>query len=963
MYRLVRVLSILIFLISLESFALGLGSIESHSALNQPLDAEIEITGLGDVDISEVTVELASPEAFEKVGLDRPFYLTALKFVLEQKEDGTPVIHVTSREAVKEPFVDFLLEVNWPAGHILREYTILLDPPLFLDEGRAVVETPVAGTAPVQSVAAPSRMQQAAASAPQAKPRQQAGGSPRVVRRNGELSYGSVTRSDTLWSIAKQMRPDDSVTVQQVMMALLKNNPDAFYNNNVNYLKAGYVLRIPDISQIAQISPAEAEREIRRQHGEWLDAKGQLASRAAPRALGADTAAAGAPSGAGAAGGPRLKLVVPDASGEGAALEGVSDGTASGAGQQASLDALRSELALALENSEISRQENMELKARLAALEEQIASMQRLLTLRGDTLAALQSDAVGVPAIVEEHDGAAEPAVAEDQGAAEKSGEQTSPAAAQSADKPQPKAAAPVAAPAAAPETAEPDLIATILDDPMLMGIAVTVILVLLIMAWIVVRKRQEAAEMDFEEYMEEPQDDEGSAPASAVAQSTAQSDAAAAVAGGAGAAAMAAGTVEAGMDSSAADSGLDIFQADEDEIDTLAEADVYLAYRRFDKAEELLKSAIEQSPGRHDYILKLLEVYAADENLDAFVEQAESLYASLGSEGGETWDKVVEMGRQLDSAHPLFGGDGEVVDEAPAVQEEAAGGEEDETFDFDLSEDLSSFETEAEAAADDATADDPEEADLDDAFSLLDENEAGETSAAGMDAGEPSLEMATAEPQTEELQTEELASDLDLDLDLGEDLPDMGEMPASQEKDEAPSPFAQLDDEMGSAESEAHKEELDEFEAALEADADNLMQDTNEEAEARQEVGESTLEGAAEELRSASEALSFDLGADEAESFEDTEGKAEDEAIPAALEADIDWLASAVNEEDLNVDFEDEPELISGEDEISTKLDLARAYIDMGDQESARGILDEVLAQGSNDQKGEAEELIRLIA
>ncbi len=942
MYRLVRVLSILIFLISLESFALGLGSIEPHSALNQPLDAEIEITGLGDIDISEVSVELASPEAFEKVGLDRPFFLTALNFRLYQKDDGTPVIHVTSREVIKEPFLNFLLEVNWPAGHILREYTILLDPPLFLDEGRAVVETPVAG-ASSRPATAQAPAPQSADNAGQSRSRPQTGGGPGVVRLDGGLAYDSVARSDTLWSIAKQMRPDDSVTVQQVMMALLRNNPDAFYNNNVNYLKAGYVLRIPDIAQISQIGPAEAEREIRRQHSEWLDAKGQIAAQAAPRALGAEEAAPGAAPGASAASGPRLKLVVPDAT-DGAALEGVSDGTASGAAQQASLEALRGELALALENSEISRQENLELKARLAALEEQIASMQRLLTLRGDTLAALQSDAVGASAEAAAGEPAAMPApqqpqagAGEGKAAAGDGAQQAAPApapAAQPAEKPQAKTAAPVAA----PEVAEPDLIATILDDPMLMGIAVTVLLVLLIMAWIVVRKRQEAAEMDFEEYMEEVQEDEGPAPATAVAQGSAAPTAVAAA--GATAATVASGPdepVEGGsvMDS---DSGLDIFQAEEDEIDTLAEADVYLAYRRFDKAEELLKSAMEQAPGREDYILKLLEVYTAAGNLDAFVERAEQLYASLGSGGGEAWDKVVEMGRRLDSSHPLFGGDGEVMEEeVSTIGEETALAGQEEPSGFDLPDDATTLEAEEPSASSGGHSEaEPTQDGQDEAFTLLDDEDAG------------------AAVPAHGAQKEEAAPELEFELDLEDTQEALEATQATGVAGDEPSPFARLGgDQEGGEDAGAHKEELDQFEAALEADAGDLMQD----------AGKSSLEEAAEELRTAYESLSSGLGDENAPRGGEAQGGSGDEAIPAALEADIDWLASAVDEEDLSVDFEDEPELISGEDEISTKLDLARAYIDMGDQESARGILDEVLAQGSNDQKGEAEELIRLIA
>ncbi len=546
MHRLIRIFAILIFLISVESFALGLGNIESHSDLNQPLSAEIEVTGLGDVALSDITVALASAEAFEKVGLERPFFLTSLKFVLERKPDGTTVILMSTRDAIKEPFVDFLIEVDWPAGHMLREYTILLDPPLFLEERPAVIETPVSGVSQFQS-------QQTAASgggstvAQTRAPRSAASGSgTRVSSANGELSYGNVTRTDTLWSIAKQMRPDSSVTVQQVMMALLRNNNEAFYNNNVNYLKAGYVLRIPAAGQIADINPADAEREIRLQNEAWQDAKGQRASQALLRAQGADQAATSGAAQRGVnAGGPRLKLVAPGAGEGGAALEGISDGTASNASEQASLGTLRSQMTMALENSEVSRQENIELKKRLAALEEQIASMQRLLTLRGDTLSVLQNDA-----------GAS--------GAIEQEAQQVPPAEVAQTEK------TPVATPVVAPAVPAPEqngLISSLLADPMLLGVAVVVLLLLLTMGWVIMRRRQAAGEIDFQDYEEESDNDQERV--AVVHDNAGQADDDITAENS---------TTESASDSAEADTSLNIFNAEEDEIDTLAEADVYLA-------------------------------------------------------------------------------------------------------------------------------------------------------------------------------------------------------------------------------------------------------------------------------------------------------------------------------------------------------------------------------------------------
>jgi len=944
LHRLIRIFAILIFLISVESFALGLGNIESHSDLNQPLSAEIEVTGLGDVALSEITVALASAEAFEKVGLERPFFLTSLKFVLERKPDGSTVILMSTRDAIKEPFVDFLIEVDWPAGHMLREYTILLDPPLFLEERPAVIETPVSGVSQFQS-------QQTAASgggstvAQTRAPRSAASGSgTRVSSANGELSYGNVTRTDTLWSIAKQMRPDSSVTVQQVMMALLRNNNEAFYNNNVNYLKAGYVLRIPADGQIADINPADAEREIRLQNEAWQDAKGQRASQALLRAQGADQAAiSGAAQRGVNAGGPRLKLVAPGAGEGGAALEGISDGTASNASEQASLGTLRSQMTMALENSEVSRQENIELKKRLAALEEQIASMQRLLTLRGDTLSVLQNDA-----------GAS--------GAIEQEAQQVPPAEVVQTEKT--PAATPIVAPVPAPE--QQDLISSILADPMLLGVAVVVLLLLLATGWIIMRRRQAADEIDFQDYEEESDDIQEQV---AVAHGNAgQAD---------GDITAENSSAESTSDSAEADTNLDIFHAEEDEIDTLAEADVYLAYRRFDKAEELLKVAISQNPERQDYILKLLEVYAAAENLDEFVLQAEGLYASVGAEGGEIWDKVVVMGRQLASDHPLFGGNDGVEDD-----QEADNTAEQDAFNLDIDEELSALDLEidgseitGESEQDDVAVDpagnieglveDTENADLEEAFSLLEDSEpVADQSGLG---------------EKDNTAPDEVSDDLDLDLAL-DDTNDE----SLEENNEAMQAVADGEESIENVQQDSDLPNID-FQLADEEETLASDADINAEIDAEdhqpdagsEEIDtpghtlkgtggtdtESGLESAAESLRLESNELSVNLGADDHASTATLETEQDQEEIPEALDADIDWLASAVNEEDLGSEFEDDSDLISGEDEISTKLDLARAYIDMGDQESARGILDEVMTDGSNDQKGEAEDLIRLIA
>ena len=1024
LYRLAGVFVFFLFLVPFQAHALALGDIRLHSALNQPLDAEVKLLSLGEIGLDEISVRLAPPEAFDRVGLDRPFFLTGLRFELAEK-DGTPYLYITTKQPLKEPFIDFLIEVEWPNGRLLREYTLLLDPPVFLEDGPTAVEAPQA--------AAPAAPAPLPAVSPEA-PRSATATSGAAMTTDG-LSYGPVRRTDTLWSIAKRMRPDESVTVPQVMVALLENNPEAFYHRNVNYLKAGYILRLPDPSAPAAVDPVEAERLIRLQNQQWEDARRQRAGGALKRPEGGEAEPAGRsdPAGGARAGEsaapaqasarPRLRLVVPEdmEAGE-TAIEGVADKTAAGASPRAELDALRRELALALETSAASRQENADLRERLAALEEQIAAMQRLLSLRDDTLAALQSgvaarqDAAGTAGVAGEGLRGAGVEPAEETGLAAGQEGEVSQAAAQPAPKGEragdqavtSAARDPVRQAASAPEEETPaaggfdEFFAQLLADPMLTAAAGGVGLLVLALAWVAVRRRQRG-----DDDPEAPGDLEDLARDEPAAAS--EKEGAPAVATDQ-AAAVSAVVAEIGetVPESGESVGLDVFQPEEDEIDTLAEADVYLAYRRFDKAEELLKEAIAQEPQRHDYVLKLMEVYAASENRDDFLVQAEALRAALDGEGGEVWDKAVKLGRQLLPDHPLFatgsatgpaagsaagiatgiatgiaggaGAEAPLAEEpageettspevpaqapAPAAQEAEEGldvqlaglsPDLDRGLDGDLEEapadgSQSRFQSRSQSRSqsgdDDGFAALQEEAGFE---SILSGGEAtgdktegsGEEAAPGDDDGPAFADFNVGEPDRTAAFQEEEVLDFDLDLSALDEQAKTASPPADLPLANDQGAAVQADSEDGGA-------ETDRSEEAVAGKSPNVEPDVEGEG------GDEAPAGG----NKAATAVSAESAGDEETSGAETD-----------LEADIDWLAN-LGDEDLDVTLEPEtgaeaeaePDLISGEDEVSTKLDLARAYIDMGDQESARSILGEVLHEGNDDQKGEAEELMRQI-
>ncbi len=1027
MNKLLKSFALLIFpfvaLVPQQAKAFALGDIELRSALNQPLDARVELISLGDLDLHEIDVELASPEDFRRVGLERPFFLTELQFELTRQE-GTPYLLISTDKPVKEPFLDFLIEVEWPNGRLLREYTLLLDPPVFLEE------EPVPIQAPIQSAAQAPVPADTASRVPDASPQ---GGVTAPTAANGELRYGPVSRTDTLWSIAKRMRPDASVTVPQVMMALLKHNPEAFYHNNVNYLKAGYVLRLPGPEAAREIDAREAERQVQLQNRQWEEARRQRAGGALKRPAGQDGAAGDVPAGipadadagaqvAGTGRQPRLRLVVPEEMEAGAtALEGVADKTAPGASTMAELNALRRELALALETSEISRQENLELRQRLAELEEQIAAMQRLLALRDDTLAALQSGLVtqgeaGQEAVEENSPQSPEMAAADtteqagagDSGTGRVMGQAANPDAGEIAGvagqeavelaqaggqvSPEPQPAGTSQEPEAPVGESIPvlgfvkEFAGEVLDDPVMTGAAGGVGVLALGLAWMAVRRRRAAQEeVTAAELKKVVLDKHERRDETAEVMSAAIQEAAL------GSVSETPEQAQAGISEDGDALGLNVFQPEEDEIDTLAEADVYLAYRRFDKAEELLKDAIAQEPHRHDYALKLLEVYAATENRDAFLVQAETIRDAaekgVGFEWQEAWGKTKAMGRQLLPDHPLFGGDSE--DRGAKSGGRATGAEEAQSGDVGEVEERSLAEESFAEALRETGAAAGEESETTFAFEYETKGLHDEPAVEdfGLDEGGAIADASGGQSQD--------APDLQgLDFDLGElqeaeretgDGPSMLEgsglegestvesAAGSTESGEAAGKPAASESagamtDLAGEEITAGENESADWEAGTQDSGPNLEMDLGEVAEqAAPAIGKGEANLGKDSTRDDAERQGSPEWHTLRENLADVhrgqeQGENDNEL---SLETDIDWLAELTDEklDDIEVEgMADEPDLITGEDEVATKLDLARAYIDMGDHESARSILDEVLDEGNEAQKDEAQQLLKSV-
>ncbi|WP_045211885.1 MULTISPECIES: FimV family protein [unclassified Pseudomonas] len=326
--------------------ALELGDISSRAALGQNLSANIDLRGAADMSSEDVVVSLASAEDFERLGVDRNVVTSGLKFTPDIGRNGRGVIHVSSNRPIREPYVNFVLQVVWPQGRLVREFTLLLDPPTYV----ASPVTPPA-IAPV-----------AAVRAPQAQPL-----TPSVPNTPAD-SY-RIQRNDALWDIASRNRPSSSVSVMQTMAAMQRMNPDAFVDGNINRLKVGQVLRLPSEQQVREQSHAQAVAHVETQNSEWKARRNPQLARQ-ERQLDATHKAEAGSAPAKAEERDNLRLI----SGQPGKDKGKVEAE---------------QLAVAQEGLDSARREGDELRSRISDLESQTQKLNKLIELKESQIAGL----------------------------------------------------------------------------------------------------------------------------------------------------------------------------------------------------------------------------------------------------------------------------------------------------------------------------------------------------------------------------------------------------------------------------------------------------------------------------------------------------------------------------------------------------------------------------------------------
>ena len=849
--------------------AAGLGKLTVNSSLGQILNAEIDLVSVQAGELESINARVAPPEAFRDARIEYASSLRLLRFSVEKRPNGQAYLKVTSVAPINEPFVDALIELTWPQGRIQREYPILLDPPGY---GQGRVAAPAVAAAPSAAPQTPPATEPAASSATPAAPaassapttepsgtpsaRGEMAATPSAAPADapaataGGDTYGPVQKGDTLAKIATELKPAD-VSLEQMLVALYRENKSAFVNNNMNRLKAGQILKVPSASDVQAVESREARTEYRTHVADWRAYREQLAGGvAAAPATSSPTPASSSGTIASAAVTPPAAPSAPPKDVLKLSKSDAGSGKAAGAGKgggatQERLNALQEELTA--KDKALS-----EANSRVADLEKQIRDMQRLMDLKAgapkaDTKVATAPTAVPAPTKAPEPPKVdakkAEPAKPADTKVATAPTTPAAPAKAPEPAKVEPTKPADATKPAEPPKAAEakpaPPKTATkappkkgpappekgfvdeLMDNPLVFwgGLG---LLALAIGggAFAFIRKRR----------AQSWNAGGTSSTMGSAFPSDLKVDQATGKPGG--------GLVDTGNSSFLTDfDKTGPGTIDTDEVDPVAEAEVYIAYGRDAQAEEILKEAMARDKSRPEIALKLLEIYHARKSATAFETVAKELHGSVG-DSHPMWQKAAAMGAQIDPNNPLYAGaaasgTGAFVAAAPAAAPDV---------DFDI-----------------------------------------ETSKGGSGAPAP-------------------------DFDLNTDTKTGGTSPSGLDFDIAPSTPAP--------------------------------------------------EATAEPEKEDKPAFDFDL------SGLDFPG-----SKPAGSSTDLDLEASrpapgapALNLSDLSLDSPSDTSAAAdsgGGEGVGTKLELAKAYLEIGDKDGAREILQEVAKEGSAAQKEEAQKLI----
>lgn len=873
-----------------SAYAAGLGKLTVLSSLGQPLRAEIELTSISADEQGALVAKLASAETFGQANIEFNPALLSLRFAIEQRGQRQ-FIRLTSSQPLNEPFVDMLMELTGPNGRLIREYTFLLDPA----EMRPAQPVQVApNSVPAAKVA---QTPQAPVSEPRSSTRNSVARATNVPSRPSPApaSDYTVQKGDTLSKIAERTKPD-SISLDQMLVALYQVNPEAFIDRNMNRLRAGEILSVPDAETTARISNAEARTLIVAQAADFNAYRSKLADQvgaAAPQQLNeARQSASG-----------KITTQVEERPTPASAAKDKLTLSSPAAAQNNPANAVPAEDLIAREKA------LAEANARVQELEKNISELQKLLEVKNQGLAEQQNQAEAPKEAEAPAATPVAPATPAEPMSAEANKAEPAPVAPPVVAKPKP---APAAAPVA--PVAESSFIDELLANPLtLPGIGA---LLVVLGGLGIYRARRQKRSKQFEDSIIT----DSSLKANSLFGST--------------------GGQSVDTNNSVFNSGFatSANQLDSNEVDPVAEADVYIAYGRDAQAEEILKEAMRTQPERHAVRVKLLEIYSNRKDLRAFEVLATELYGLTKGEGDE-WTQAAAMGMAIDPQNPLYagaksGGGNSVGASALNAPTQPLDEQGLATLlsvtQSDTSEmtDMGALETDTSYFSNTSLTDEKplapvQEADpemiLDDSSNEMDFN---------LDEMSDDLSVPNTIPRPEAVEPSAELASIDFDfLDV----------PKSTDESAADTSVSELAFESVTDQKPAMEFTLDD--APTEETSPGLapmdfgMSDTPA-------AETSTSAGDATQTHMADEPMDFDL---------------------SGISLELDPAASTASPE-LSTDGLDAGSFSSSA-EMATKLDLAIAYQEIGDKEGARELLDEVMKGGSPEQSEKAKNLLLELA
>ena len=936
------------------AYGAGLGKLTVLSALGQPLRAEIELTAVTSDEAGDLIAKLAPAEAFKAANIDFNPALMNLRFDIEQRGERR-FIRVTSSQPVNEPFVDMLLELTWAKGRLVREYTFLLDPAEIRSTQAPQVAAPV-DVANGERAAAPAAG--APAQTPTAQQRREEQNQPDV----------RVKRGDTLSEIASDLKPA-GISLDMMLVALYRANPEAFTGKNMNRLKSGAILSVPGADAVRSTSQREARRVVVAHAADFNAYRARLAGQVAASTPARTPEAAQSATG---------KITTKVQERPTAANEAQDQLKLSKAGEGSG----KTGGAAAVEDKIAKDQQVADAAARVKELEKNVSDLEKLMTVKNQPATEAQErDAKDKAALAQ----ADKPAAPQPMAPVDLT--------------PKPPIAAPVKTPVKTPPDvpakAEPGMLDAISENMPIIGVALAALLAAVGLTLSRRRKAQEKKVV----VKEAPPLTDPDAPAQPLYAET----------GG-----QSVDTSNSVFNSNFAPSAS---QLDTNEVDPVAEADVYIAYGRDLQAEEILKEALRAHPERHAVRLKLLEIYATRKDTRAFETQASEL-SGLTKGQGDDWAQAAALGRSIDPHNPLYSGDEGAIGGSYAAaagvaaaagaatyaagdagalsdfssmleqrREARAEAEPGEGMDLDLGQpdrhetptaladplDFD-FDSDATARPTTATPDETPTANLMD-FDFGDDRTAvpdaappppaptvadsGDADHFDFDLGGLADDTANAAAPAEEPAAQDAAPDrLDLAFDEPQTPP-----PAAAERAAAPSSLEDMGmdfdlDLPGEDKSEATAQPADDPLAELDLMDFNLPDAVPPGEAAARPAAEPSLGldeqdfalpdmPRATDQPAAAPPPEFDLSGIDLDLDEAEQTAAPDPyAVSAAAAAGVDETPTAEPMSALQM-------------EMDTKLDLAIAYQEIGDKEGARELLDEVIRGGSNDQVARANQML----